>query len=121
MTDWVNAITNVIVLVEIVAAVVLAFINLREVRFLEGHVKPLLRDGEDLPLFHALNNRAKYVSFVGVYLLCLTGFGALFGPVSEFFPPIRAINGALLLGLIAGPRVVGQALRAKVNLPEAES
>lgn len=113
--DWVEAVTNVVVGIEIIAAVVLTFLNVREVRFLEQRVRPLLREGEELPIFDALAGRGRYVTFVAIVLIVETAIGALVGPLSEYFPPVRAINGGLLLGLLAGPRVYGAALRARAR------
>lgn len=111
--EWLETVTNVIVALEVAAGLVIAWLNQREVRFLEDRVKPLLADDEDLPLFDALTGRAKYVTFVAIYLLALTALGAFIGPLSDHFPPMRAINGALFLGLLAGPRVIGGALRRR--------
>lgn len=113
---WVETVTNVLFGLEMVAAVVLTYLNFREVRFLEQKVRPLLDEGEDLPLFDALTARGRYVTFVAIYFIALTAFGAFVGPISELFPPIRAINGAVLLGLLAGPRVYGAALREKAQV-----
>lgn len=113
MSEWILIATNVVLGIEIIAALVLAFLNWREVDFLDERVKPRLRADEDLPLFHALSGRAKYTTFVGVYFIVLTGIGAIVGPLSEHFPPLRAISGALLLGLLAGPRTIGAALRKR--------
>lgn len=107
--------TNVVVAIEVLAAIYLAWANVKEVRFLEDELRPRLGDEEDLPLFDALSGRAKYVAAVGFYLILLTAAGVLIGPLSDHFPPLRAINGALFLGLIAGPKVIGNALRARAK------
>lgn len=114
MTDPTVVVTNVIVAAEVAAAGVLAIINYREMRFLE-RLAPLRTADEDLPLYGALMFRARYITWVVVYFLAITALGALGVQLGELFPPIRAINGALLLGLMAGPRIVGDALRRRAR------
>lgn len=106
MTD---TLVNLAIAAEVVIALVLVWLDYREARFLNG-LRPLKGD-EWLPLFDALDGRATYVTLVGAYLLLLTAFGAAGYQIADVFPPIRAINGALLLGLLAGPLVVGRAMR----------
>ena len=113
--DVLVVITNVAIGIEVAVAVVLTVLNFREVRFLDKRVRPLLDDGEDLPLFDALNSRAKYVTAVAAYLIIVTALGAAGIRLTELFPPLRAVNGALLLGLIAGPRWIGSALRQRAE------
>lgn len=109
-----ETLTNVLIGLEVVAALFLVAQNVREVRFF-AKLRPLMPANEDLPLFDALNRRAQYVAFVGLYLLVVTALAALGIRLAEIFPPLRAINGALLVGLIAGPFVFGRAMRAKVK------
>ncbi|HYI67151.1 MAG TPA: hypothetical protein VEW95_09525 [Candidatus Limnocylindrales bacterium] len=114
--NWVEVGTNVAIGLEVLAAMVLVWFNFRESRFLEDKVRPLLHVDEDLPLFDALAARAKYVTAVGIYLIVLTGLGQAGYSVAEVFPPIRAINGLLFLGLIAGPWIIGRALRNQADV-----
>lgn len=107
-------VTAVAVGLEVLAAVVLAILNIGEVRFLEERVRPHLRKGEELPLFDALTQRAKGITLIAFWLLGLTALGLVWQP-TDHFPFLRAINGLLLLYLIAGPRIYGIALRSRVK------
>lgn len=112
--DVLETATNVAVALEVVAALVLAFLNRREVRYLDELEPAALADAAvagPLPLYHSLSFRAKYVTAVVLYLLVLTALGALGIVLSELFPPIRAINGLLLLGVLAEPLQTGRAIR----------
>lgn len=119
--DWVVTLTNIAIGIEILVAVWLTFENRRETRYLEREVKPLIRADEDLPLFDALLTRARNVTRVGWYLILLTALGAAGVMVASYFPPLRAINAALLLYLIAGPRIIGMALRRTTDPKATES
>lgn len=111
--EWVIAATNVGVAIIVIAAGWVTFLNRRETRYLEHDVKPLIRDDEDLPLFDVLLSRARNVTRIGWWLIVLTALGAAGIMVANYFPPLRVLNAALLLYLIAGPRIIGMALRRK--------
>lgn len=121
MLDGLEIATNVAIAVEIAIAVVLVYRNRREVRYLEElepEVEADIAVAGPLPLYHALSWRARYVTAVSVYLLVLTGLGAIGVVVADLFPPIRAINGALLLGILYEPEQVGAAIRKGRPDPE---
>lgn len=120
MTEIVITVTNVILAIEIAAAAVVAILNVNETRFLEQRVRPLLNAHEELPLFNALSVRARSITAIGIYLLLLTAIGATGISLTTLFPPLRAINGALLLYLIAGPRIYGMALRQRARSEHSE-
>lgn len=109
--------TNIAIFVEVLVAIALVFLNYREVRFLRREVEPLVEAGEPAPLYEALSFRASYITFVCIWLLSLTGLAAAGLNLAELFPPLRAINGALVLGLLAGPIQTGYALRKRVGSP----
>lgn len=109
-----ETVTNVVIGVEAVLAVVLAIASWRESRFLQK-VGPLLHPGEDLPLYRAISFNARYTTLVVAYLLVLTAAGAAGFMVAAAFPPLRAINGALILGLLAGPLREGRAMRQRAR------
>jgi hypothetical protein len=111
LTDIARLVTNGVIAVLLVVAVWVTWLNRRETRYLERDVKPLIRDDEDLPLFDVLLSRARNVTRIGWWLILLTALGAAGITVADYFPPLRAINAALLLYLIAGPRIIGMALR----------
>ena len=111
--DWVVVATNVVLGLEVIAAFVISWLNIRETRYLRDELRPLLLEREDLPLLDALTDRARNVTAIGWYLIIITALGAAGFVIADYFPPIRAINAALLLYLIAGPRIVGMALRRR--------
>lgn len=107
--------TNIAVAIIAVVAVWTTYRTVREYLFLRG-LRPFLPLGEYLPLYESLVSRSAYVAVIGVYLLSLTVVGAVLSALgmpslAEMFPPIRAINAALLLGLLAGPLLIGRAMR----------
>jgi heme/copper-type cytochrome/quinol oxidase subunit 2 len=109
--------TNIIVAIEVLAAVVVTWLVYREVRFL-AHLREKLGPNADPSLHGALQFSARYTVVVCIWLLALTAIGAAGVNLAAQFPPLRAINGALLLGLLAQPWIVGRALRAEVEAPE---
>ena len=118
--------TNVVVAVEIVVGLYIALTSRGEARFLEQQVKPLLRGETELPLFDSLLWVAKYVKAVAAWLIVLTVLGALLSwldkpSLADLFPPIRAINLALLIGLLAVPKIIGRGLRRRVVERETEA
>lgn len=115
--DALETLANVLVAIEIVAAVGVAALVYREVRFLAQLRKKLGPDA-DPSLHGALQLSARYTVAVCVWLLLLTAIGAAGVNLGELFPPIRAVNGALILGLLGQPWLVGRALRAEVEAPE---
>ena len=119
--DWVAVVTNVVIGLEILAAFVISYWNIRETRYLKEELRPLLEDREDLPLLDALTSRASKVTMIGWYFIIITALGAAGFVIAEFFPPIRAVNAGLLLYLIAGPRIVGMALRREARRVEEEA
>lgn len=110
----IELIANILVGVEALLALVIIYLDLKEVRFLR-RLQPYI--DRDLPLFAALTSRALFVSLVGIYLILLTVLGAMFGPLSESFPLLRPINGLLFIGLLAGPYYTGREMRKRVDLP----
>jgi hypothetical protein len=110
--EFFEGLTVALLVIEAGVAVVLAFLNFREVRFLDT-TRPLIPNIREIPLYDALAFRARYITFAAVWLITQTLLGAIGVMVADFFPPIRAVNGAILLGLLAGPRMVGDALRRK--------
>lgn len=112
--EWLASLTGVAIALEVVAALVISWLNIRETRYLRHELRPLLLEREDLPLLDALTERARWVTAIGWYLIIFTALGAAGIVIVDFFPPIRAINAGLLLYLIAGPRIVGMALRKTV-------
>lgn len=108
MIALLDALTNVALAVEALVAVVLVYRNAREVTFMR-RIRPLMP--ADVPLFEALTTRAWQITLIGLYLLILTGLGAAGIRLAEVFPPIRAINGAVLLVLLSGPAYVGREMR----------
>jgi hypothetical protein len=111
----IEILVNVVVGIEALAAVVLVVLSVREYRFLIS-LKPALA-GEFLPLYDALVGRALQISVIGGYLIVLTVIGAFLAAqdmpqLNAIFPPLRAINGAILLVLLSGALQVGRALRA---------
>lgn len=120
MNEALSFVTAIVLVIEIAAAAVIAVLNVTEVRFLERRVRPRLDANEELPLFDALSARARSITAIGIYLLVLTGIGAAGISLTTIFPPLRAINGALLLYLIAGPRIYGTALRQRARSQHSE-
>jgi len=110
----IELIANILVGVEALLALVIIYLDLKEVRFLR-RLQPYI--DRELPLFAALTSRALFVSLVGIYLILLTVLGAMFGPLSESFPLLRPINGLLFIGLLAGPYYTGREMRKRVDLP----
>lgn len=112
----IETLTNIAVGVIAVAAVGVVILSFREFRFL-GTLRPFLPSGF-WPLYEALLGRSIYVTGVGVWLLVLTAIGAVLNALelptlAQTFPPLRAINALLLLGLLAGPLWLGRAMRRK--------
>lgn len=103
-------VTEILLALEIGLAVVVVLLDVKEIRFLSG-LRPFLPIGEELPLFEALSKGAIFLTFIGFWLLGLTVLGALGISLTDDFPILRAINGALLLMVISGPYYVGRALR----------
>ena len=110
--------STLLVVVEFVVALYIVAADVKEVRFLLA-LKPLIPTDEDLPLYSALTDRAIFLMAVGVYLLALTVVAA-FGPqLAVIFPPIRVINGAIFLAILAGPRYLGHAMRRSPRIKKA--
>lgn len=105
---------NVAIGLEAIVAVWLVWRAYREWRFLDG-LRPHMDPEGDLPLYDALNSRAIQVTTIGAYLLLITAFGAVGIRLADIFPPIRAINGGLILVLIAGPAYIGREMRRRVK------
>jgi len=97
--------------VEVVLAIILGIFNIREILYLRKLGKEA--EGENLWLLDAITVRQVYLTFIGIYLLCLTAIGVTGFSVAEHFPFIRVINGALLLGVIAGPTYLGHEMRKR--------
>ena len=114
----IEGISSLLVGLEAIAAIVIIWLDIREVRFLRG-LQPLLGQDEDLPLYAALVDRAIYVSAVGFYLLILAVIGITGLVLGAVFPPIRPINGLLFLGLLAGPIYLGRAMRRQPKVRKA--
>lgn len=115
----VEELTAAAVLVELIVAAWLVWRNHREVRFMRS-LRPLMPADADLPLFDALARRASQITNIGAYLLVLTMASTVLAElglpaIAEIFPPIRAINGALILVLLAGPTYVGREMRRMVD------
>lgn len=120
MMEFLEVATGVILAGEVLVALWLSWANWREVQFLR-RVRPLLPSDEDLPLFDALDGRAKYITVVSLYLIVLTALGAAGITLADYFPPIRALTAGLLIGLLAGPKIIGTALRRRVRAAQAAS
>lgn len=111
--------TTIVVAIELLVAVWLAWRLWHESRFLE-RVEPLIPKDENLPLFDALLFSSRYTTAAVTYLLLLTALGVAGITVAEYFPPIRAISGAVLIGLLYRPLSTGRALRRRVEGRAAE-
>lgn len=101
---------TVAVAAEVAAAVLITGFNVREILFLR-RLRPLLPPDDDLPLYDALVMRAEFLAGIGLYLLVLTLLSALGFAIAAAFPLIRALNGLVFLGILAGPLYLGRAMR----------
>jgi hypothetical protein len=109
----VEMITNVILGILVVITLGIVWQLDREGRFLDRLRAQV--HGEDLPILDALLVDAHYTTFITVYLIALTVIGAAGFTIAVAFPPIRAINALLLLGLLTGTLRIGRALRRRVE------
>lgn len=105
-----ESLVNIGVALEVLAALVVIWLDVREFRFLRS-LRPFLPEGESMTLYEALMSRAAFVTLVGGYLIVLSAATVVLGSLAVAFPPLRVINGALFLGLLAGPIYIGRALR----------
>lgn len=81
-----------------------------------GHMHKAAQSAEDSDwLLIGIRNYVAFVIAAAIYLLILTGAGAVFGPLSEHFPLLRPINGALLLGLMSGGLFLDRGIRSHVR------
>lgn len=113
-----DLIINILLGIVTLAGVVIIILDAREVRFLTS-LRAYLPD-EHLPLYEILVRRAQLMTTLGFYLLVLTMVGAVVGPLTQYFPPIRVINAVLFLWMLAGPVLIGRALRAQPARKESE-
>ena len=70
---------------------------------------------DDLWLLDAIRVTSGYLTFVAVYFVTLTVVGAFWGNLSEFFPPLRILTAAVLLGVITLPVYLGREMRRRRN------
>ncbi len=103
--------------IEFALAIVISALNVRELHFL-ATLRPLLPDGEDLPLYDALTARAAFLMVTGFYLIVLSVLTTLGLNLTLAFPPLRILNGALFLAILAGPVFLGHAMRRSPRLRE---
>lgn len=100
--------------VEVIAAIVLTVLNIREVLFLRSLSQAEEGDKDELWLLAAIAARQTYLTFVGIYLLLLSAAGAVWNITwTEEFPWMRPLNGLIFLGIIAGPFYLGHQMRKK--------
>ena len=104
MTD----IIDIIVIIEALAVLPLAFLALLTVKHLSDAAD--FASKEDW-LFRAVRRIVYYLTFITLYLIVLAVISTFGEPLSVRFPWVRALNGALFLGIVGCAGYLGVEIR----------